>query len=134
MLVAQTPSALFVRYPLPYAYARTHQLLLEDEGATLTLWLNSLSGSGASSVSEVMRKFDVKQIKVELADLLPVNLSVAAGNKRVQRFVVSAGPLADALEVSRRGDLLSQAANAVLPLSTEGLRDLIPSRRPETWI
>ena len=71
---------------------------------------------------------------VELADLLPVNLSVAAGNKRVQRFVVSAGPLADALEVSRRGDLLSQAANAVLPLSTEGLRDLIPSRIPETWI
>ena len=77
MLVAQTPSALFVRYPLPYAYARTHQLLLEDEGATLTLWLNSLSGSGASSVSEVMRKFDVKQIKVELADLLEERISAA---------------------------------------------------------
>ncbi|MEN9831129.1 MAG: Type secretion system protein, partial [Pseudomonadota bacterium] len=26
------------RYPLPYAFARSHQLLLEDDGTRLTLW------------------------------------------------------------------------------------------------
>jgi general secretion pathway protein E len=77
MLVDQAPSALFVRYPLPYAYARTHQLLLEFEGEMLTLWLHSLSASGASSVSEVMRKYDVKQVKVELASLLEERISMA---------------------------------------------------------
>ena len=28
-----------MRYPLPYAFARTSQLLLEDDGTDLTLWL-----------------------------------------------------------------------------------------------
>ena len=63
MRAAPAHTASFARYPLPYAYARSQQLLLEDEGGKLTLWLHSLNNSGASSVSEVMRKFDVSQIK-----------------------------------------------------------------------
>ena len=77
MRVAPAHAASFARYPLPYAYARAQQLLLEDEGGKLTLWLHSLSHSGASSVSEVMRKFDVSQVNVELASLLEERISVA---------------------------------------------------------
>jgi len=43
------------KYPLPYAFARSHQLLLEDDGARLTLWL--CADSDASAMSEVMRKW-----------------------------------------------------------------------------
>jgi len=42
-----------MRYPLPYAFARTHQLLLGDDGAALTLWLSPSSDKGA--LSEVVR-------------------------------------------------------------------------------
>ena len=42
-----------MRYPLPYAFARTHQLLLGDDGAALTLWL--CPSSDASALSEVLR-------------------------------------------------------------------------------
>ncbi len=77
MRAAPAHAASFARYPLPYAYARAQQLLLEDEGGKLTLWLHSLNNSGASSVSEVMRKFDVNQIKVELASLLEERISAA---------------------------------------------------------
>jgi general secretion pathway protein E len=44
-----------MRYPLPYAFARTHQLLLEDDTQQLTLWTHA--GSQASALSEVCRKF-----------------------------------------------------------------------------
>ena len=29
-----------MRYPLPYAFARNQQLLLEDSGDTLTFWMH----------------------------------------------------------------------------------------------
>ncbi len=64
-------------YPLPYAYARTQQLLVEEADGERTLWLHSLSGPGAAGISEVMRKFDVSQIKVELAGLLEERISAA---------------------------------------------------------
>jgi len=44
-----------MRYPLPYAFARTHQLLLEDDAQQLTLWTHA--GSQASALSEVCRKY-----------------------------------------------------------------------------
>ena len=47
-----------MRYPLPYAFARTHQLLLvQDDANQLTLCLHG--ESGASGLSEVMRKYPV---------------------------------------------------------------------------
>jgi general secretion pathway protein E len=42
------------KYPLPYAFARSHQLLLEDDGTRLTLWL--CADSAANAISEVMRQ------------------------------------------------------------------------------
>jgi len=44
-----------MRHPLPYAFARTNQLLLEDDGRALTLWHHGQPDH--SAVGEVMRKF-----------------------------------------------------------------------------
>ncbi len=43
-----------MRYPLPYAFARTAGLLLEDDGQALTLWHNGQPNPGY--LSEVMRR------------------------------------------------------------------------------
>jgi general secretion pathway protein E len=43
-----------MRYPLPYAFARGHALLLEDDGRALTLWHDAAPSPGA--FGEVMRK------------------------------------------------------------------------------
>ena len=44
-----------MHYPLPYAFARSHALLLEDDGHALTLWHNAQPDLGA--LGEVMRKY-----------------------------------------------------------------------------
>jgi general secretion pathway protein E len=64
-----------MRYPLPYAFARTHQLLLEEESDELTLCLHP--DSGASAVSEVMRKYPVRQIEALSAQVLIQRISAA---------------------------------------------------------
>jgi len=53
------------RYPLPYAFARSHQLLLEDDGAQLSLWL--CPESGANAISEVMRKWGHAELSLDIA-------------------------------------------------------------------
>ncbi|MDO8280893.1 MAG: type II secretion system ATPase GspE [Burkholderiaceae bacterium] len=50
-----------MRYPLPYAFARSAQLLLEDDGTALTLWHDGRPAS--SPWSEVMRKYPVQQVQ-----------------------------------------------------------------------
>ena len=66
------------RYPLPYAFARSHQLLLEDHGDELTLWLHGLGGLGtAGGVSEVLRKYAVQHVGVEAAERLQQRISAA---------------------------------------------------------
>jgi len=53
------------KYPLPYAFARSHQLLLEDDGARITLWL--CTDSSANAISEVMRKWFSDNVAFEIA-------------------------------------------------------------------
>jgi hypothetical protein len=53
------------KYPLPYAFARSHQLLLEDDGTRLTLWL--CPDSAANAISEVMRKWGNDNASLEIA-------------------------------------------------------------------
>ena len=66
------------QYPLPYAFARSQQLLLEAHDGELTLWLHSLDAVGAATgLSEVMRKFDVQQVKTEAPELLQQRISAA---------------------------------------------------------
>ena len=65
-----------MRYPLPYAFARTHQLLLqEDESGFLTLCLHP--ESVASAVSEVTRKYPVREIEGVSAAALVQRISAA---------------------------------------------------------
>ena len=49
-----------MRYPLPYAFARSQQLLLEDDGEQLVLWH---AGTPARGWSEVLRKFRVRNLQ-----------------------------------------------------------------------
>ncbi len=65
-----------MRYPLPYAFARTHQLLLEeDQAGDLTLCVHPDSGTGA--VSEVMRKYPVRQLQTQTPEVLIQRISAA---------------------------------------------------------
>jgi general secretion pathway protein E len=65
-----------MRYPLPYAFARTHQLLLvQDDSGELTLCLHG--ESGASGLSEVMRKYPVQKIETLAAPALIQRISAA---------------------------------------------------------
>ncbi len=49
-----------MRQRLPYAFARSQQVLLEEEAGALTLWLHA--GSPPSGVGEVMRKYAVQSM------------------------------------------------------------------------
>ena len=64
-----------MRYPLPYAFARTHQLLLEEDSGELTLCVHTNSGS--SAVGEVMRKYPVRQLHALLPQVLIQRISAA---------------------------------------------------------
>ncbi len=65
-----------MRYPLPYAFARTHQLLLEEDAAgDLSLCVHP--GSNASAVSEVMRKYAVRAVQTQSSEVLIQRISAA---------------------------------------------------------
>ena len=65
-----------MRYPLPYAFARTQQLLLEqaDDGSC-TLWMPRTPPR--SALSEVARRFDVKAFEALDGPLLAQRISAA---------------------------------------------------------
>ena len=56
---ALTPWAM--RHPLPYAFAKAHTLLLEDDGAQLVLWAPETVALPA--LSEVLRLYDVDALR-----------------------------------------------------------------------
>jgi general secretion pathway protein E len=54
-----------MRYPLPYAFARSNFLLLEDDGHHLNLWHDaSLHLDELSALSEIMRKYGDERMPV----------------------------------------------------------------------
>jgi general secretion pathway protein E len=63
------------RYPLPYAFARTSQLLLETEDDSLTLWYTNKPS--LSAYSEVMRKYAVDTVKQAESTGLAQRISAA---------------------------------------------------------
>jgi len=63
-----------MRYPLPYAFARSQQLLLEDDGEQLVLWH---AGKPAPAWSEVLRKFRVRNLQRLEAPALAQRISAA---------------------------------------------------------
>ena len=68
------------RHPLPYAFAKAHNLLLEDDGQQLMLW--AAETTPASALSEVTRLFDVAQFEREpAATLAGRSTLVCLGNR-----------------------------------------------------
>lgn len=63
-----------MRYPLPYAFARSQQLLLEDDGEQLVLWH---AGTPTATWSEVMRKYQVRSLQQLEAAALAQRISAA---------------------------------------------------------
>ena len=68
-----------MRHPLPYAFARSNQLLLEDDGQQLTLWHAAPPNApGAPALSEVLRKHpSVRQLQALDAPALAQRISAA---------------------------------------------------------
>ena len=64
-----------MRHPLPYAFARTHQLLLEDDTDLLTLWASPESNPAA--LGEVLRKYPRSQLQSQASGALVQRISAA---------------------------------------------------------
>jgi general secretion pathway protein E len=63
-----------MRYPLPYAFARSQQLLLEDDGQQVVLWH---AGQPAPAWTEVLRKYPVRSLQQLDAQALAQRISAA---------------------------------------------------------
>src|SRR5574344_1319569 len=67
-----------MRYPLPYAFARGAQLLLEDDGQHLLLWHGTQTGTESlHALSEVLRKDPVHQFQALDVPSLAQRISAA---------------------------------------------------------
>ena len=64
-----------MRHPLPYSFARTYQLLLEEDGPDRVLWHTGQPDPGAWG--EVMRKYAVRSLQQADAALLAQRISAA---------------------------------------------------------
>jgi general secretion pathway protein E len=64
-----------MRFPLPYAFARTHQLLLEDDGHAQTLVVHAQASPAA--LGEVLRKYPSATVVAMDAEMLVQRISAA---------------------------------------------------------
>ena len=86
------------RHPLPYAFAKAHHVLLEDDGLQLMLW--AAESTPASALSEVTRLFDVAQFEREPAATLGQRIAVAyAGGESSAAAVI--GEVESGVDLSR---------------------------------
>ena len=118
-----------------YAFARSHQLLLEEQDATLTLWTSTLDAADATSaVGEVLRKFAVRQVKLEEPELLRQRISAAYAQGESSAAAVVSEVESDAdlsrimQELPAVEDLLESADDAPIirmlnALLTQAVRD-----------
>lgn len=67
-----------MRYPLPYAFARTAQLLLEEDGQRTVLWHSPQPNAATlQALSEVLRKYPVRHFQTLSASALAQRISTA---------------------------------------------------------
>jgi general secretion pathway protein E len=86
------------RHPLPYAFAKAHTLLLEDDGAQRTLW--AAETTPPSALSEVARLYDISNVEHEPAATLAGRIAaVYAGGESSAAAVV--GEVESAVDLSR---------------------------------
>ena len=72
------------RHPLPYAYARAHTVLLEDEGDRLVLWAPETVS--LSALAEVLRLYDVDALEREAASTLANRIAVAYAGSELKGY------------------------------------------------
>jgi general secretion pathway protein E len=86
------------RHPLPYAYAKAHTLLLEDDGERLVLW--APESVPLPALSEVLRLYEVDALEREAAPSLANRIAVAyAGGESNAATVI--GEVESAVDLSR---------------------------------
>ncbi|MDH4061226.1 MAG: type II secretion system ATPase GspE [Aquincola sp.] len=86
------------RHPLPYAFAKAHTLLLEDDGQQLTLWAGE--HASATALSEVLRVYDIKRFEREAVGTLAQRIASAyAGGEGSAAAVV--GEVESAVDLGR---------------------------------
>jgi general secretion pathway protein E len=86
------------RHPLPYAYAKAHTVLLEDEGDRLVLWAPETVSP--SALAEVLRLYDIDALEREPAETLANRIAVAyAGSESSAATVI--GEVESAVDLSR---------------------------------
>ncbi len=86
------------RHPLPYAYAKAHTLLLEDDGEQLLLWAGE--STPASALAEVTRLFDVANFEREATATLGQRIAAAyAGGESSAAAVI--GEVESGVDLSR---------------------------------
>ena len=121
-----------MRHPLPYAFARTAQLLLEDDGHQLVLWHGPNPDAGA--LSEVLRKHAVQQLLPLDAPSLAQRISAAYSHSESSAATVVSEVESDAdlsrmmQELPAVEDLLESAGDAPIirmlnALLTQAARD-----------
>ena len=86
------------RHPLPYAYAKAHTLLLEDDGEQLVL--SAAESTSTSALSEVTRLYDVARFEHEVSATLAQRIAVAyAGGESSAAAVI--GEVESGVDLSR---------------------------------
>jgi general secretion pathway protein E len=86
------------RHLLPYAFAKAHTLLLEDDGQQLLLWAGETTP--ASALSEVTRLFEVSRFEHEATATLSSRIAVAyAGGESSAAAVI--GEVESGVDLSR---------------------------------
>ncbi|WCM89286.1 GspE/PulE family protein [Acidovorax sp. NCPPB 3576] len=121
-----------MRHPLPYAFARTAQLLLEDDGQTTVLWHGPTPDAGA--LSEVLRKYAVRELMPLDAHALAQRISAAYSQGESSAATVVSEVESDAdlsrmmQELPAVEDLLESAGDAPIirmlnALLTQAARD-----------
>jgi general secretion pathway protein E len=121
-----------MRHPLPYAFAKAHQVLLQDDGRQRVLW--TTPATPVSTLSEVLRVHSVDLWQREASHNLQARIAAAyAGGESSAAAVV--GEVESAVDLSRLmqelpavEDLLEAADDAPIirmlnALLTQGVRD-----------
>ena len=86
------------RHPLPYAYAKAHTLLLEDDGQQITLWTGEQPN--LTALSEIMRLFAVDAVERDTDVEVGKRIATAyAGGEGSAAAVV--GEVESAVDLSR---------------------------------
>ncbi|MEY3550836.1 MAG: hypothetical protein RL520_1504 [Pseudomonadota bacterium] len=126
-----------MRHPLPYAFARRHLLLLEDDGLRLTLWHTHQASAGAWT--EVLRCHAVQRFVQEDAEALAQRISASyadaessaalvmsevEGEADLARMMQDLPAVEDLLEASADAPIIRMLNALLMQAAREGASDI----------